>query len=36
MPEGSGNGAQAAPGGPVEPTLWDHLDRYLRHLDGRD
>ena len=36
MPDGLGNGAQAAPGGPVEPTLWDHLEKYPRHLNTQE
>ena len=36
MPEASPNGTHATLGRPVEPTLWDHLEKYLRHLDGRE
>ena len=33
IPGESGKGVQAGPGGLAEPTLWDHLDRYLRRLN---
>ena len=36
MPEASANGTHAKPGRPVEPSLWDHFEKYLRHLDGRE